>query len=431
MGLPVRSKELSMTRKKIKENTYLTYIPSEKFKTSFFSAQMIVPLARETAGLNALLVNVLSRGTVRCPDMAAIGRELDMLYGARLEPAVRKKGENQMFGFVASCVDDRFLPQGQKLMERMADLLGEFWCDPVTKGGRLLEDYVDSERENLADLIRSDINDKRSYAARRLMEEMCREEPYGVSRIGRAQDVEKISLQRLNRHYKAILPTARLELFYCGSAREERVIGAFTRAFAALPRQGEALPAPTTRRPVPPEYRLVAEEMDVTQGKLCLGFRTDSADMPATMLMNTMFGGYSNSKLFLNVREKLSLCYYAGSAYHRLKGIITVSSGIEFANYDRAVEEIFAQLEAIRRGEWEDWELEGALQFLLNGLRSMKDSAGALEDYILGQAAVGGDETLEGLSAALRQVTPQRIQDAAAAVGPDTVYFLKGKEEEA
>ena len=417
-----------MTRTKIRENTYLTYVPSRKFKTGFFSAQMAVPLSQKTAGLNALLVNVLSRGTVRCPNMAAIGRELDMLYGARLEPTVRKKGENQMFGFAASCVDDRFLPQGQRLLEKMTDLLGEFWCDPVTRGGRLLEDYVDSERENLVDLIRSDINDKRAYAARRLMEEMCREEPYGVSRIGSAQDVEKISLQKLNKHYKTVLSQARLELFYCGSAPEKWVIGAFTRAFAALPRQGETLPAPTTRRPAPEAHRVVTEEMDVTQGKLCLGFRTDSTDMPATMLMNAMFGGYSNSKLFLNVREKLSLCYYAGSAYHRLKGIITVSSGIEFANYDRAVEEIFAQLEALRNGDWEDWELEGALQSLLSGLRSMEDSAGALEDYVLGQAAVGGDETLEGLSAALRQVTPQRIRDAAAAVKPDTIYFLKGKE---
>ena len=428
MDPPVLSKELSMTRKKIKENTYLTYIPSEKFKTSFFSAQLIMPLAKKTAGLNALLVNVLSRGTLRCPNMAAIGRELDMLYGARLDPTVRKKGENQMFGFIASCVDDRFLPPGQQLMEKITDLLGEFWCDPVTRGGRLLEEYVDSERENLVDLIRSDINDKRAYAARRLMEEMCADEPYGVGRMGSAQDVERINLRKLNDHYKAILPEARMELFYCGSAPEKRVAGAFTRAFASLPRQGEALPAPTVRRPAPEPHRVITEEMDVTQGKLCLGFRTDSADMPATMLMNAMFGGSSNAKLFLNVREKLSLCYYAGSAYHRLKGIITVSSGIDSCNYDRAIEEIFAQLDALRRGDWEDWELESSRQALLSSLRSMEDSAGSLEDYVLGQAAVGGDETLEGLSAALREVTPQRIRDAAGAVRPDTIYFLKGKE---
>ena len=207
-----------MTRQMLMENVYLTYIPSEKFKTSFFSAQMAVPLRAETAGLNALMVNVLSRGTARCPDMAAIGRELDMLYGARLEPTVRKKGENQLFGFVASCVDDRFLPAGERLLEPVTDLLGDMYCRPAADGGRLREDYADSERENLADLIRSDLNDKRSYAARRLMEEMCAGEPYGVRRMGRAEDVERISLRALDEHYRTILPQGRLELFYCGSA---------------------------------------------------------------------------------------------------------------------------------------------------------------------------------------------------------------------
>ena len=130
--------------------------------------------------------------------------------------------------------------------------------------------------------------------------------------------------------------------------------------------------------------------MDVNQGKLGIGFRTDSQDVPATMVMNAMFGGTSNSKLFLNVREKLSLCYYAGSAYHRAKGLLTVSSGIEAANYDRAVSEIMAQLEALRQGDWEAWEFAGAKSALRNSFLSLEDSAGGLEDYAMGQAATGG-----------------------------------------
>ncbi len=276
-----------MTRQLLMNNVYLTYIPSEKFKTSFLSAQMAAPLEKETAGRNALLVNVLNRGTVRCPDMAAIGRELDMLYGARLEPTVRKKGENQLFGFVASCVDDRFLPKGEKLLEKLTDLLGEFYCSPITRGGRLLEEYVESERENLADLIRSDINDKRSYAARRLLEEMCAGERYGVGRMGSAKDVEKISLQKLNSYYHDLLPKGRLELFYCGSAPEKRVAGAFARAFAALPRQGGLEPAATVRRPPREPAQVVEEEMDVSQGKLCIGCRTDCTDMAAAQTAET------------------------------------------------------------------------------------------------------------------------------------------------
>ena len=420
-----------MTRQNLMDNVYLTYVPSEKFKTSFLSAQMVVPLAPETAGLNALLVNVLGRGTLRCPDMAAIARELDLLYGARLEPSVRKKGENQTFGFVASCVDDRLLPAGERLLEPLADLMGEMFLSPATRNGRLRGDYVDSERENLADLIRSEINDKRSYAARRLIAEMCAGEPYGVSRLGGARGVERISLHKLNSHYQALLPRARLELFYCGSAPEKRVAGLFTRAFAALPRQGKQIePAPTVRREAPAEPRVITEEMDVAQGKLGVGFRTMSDDGAATMIMNSMFGGTSTSKLFLNVREKLSLCYYAGSSYHRKKGLITVSSGIETKNYQWALDEIMTQLEALRRGEWEDWELEGARSSLRNALRSMEDSASALEDFTMGQMATGSDETIPGLLSAVEAVTPERVRQAAEQVRPDTIYFLKGKEAE-
>ncbi len=421
-----------MTRQMLMDNVYLTCVPSEKFKTSFLSAQMAAPLEQETAGYNALLVNVLSRGSVRFSDISAIGRELDMLYGARLDPTVRKIGENQLLGFVASGVDDRFLPKGEKLLEKLADLLGEFWCSPATRGGRLLEEYVESERKNLADLIRSDVNDKRAYAARRLLEEMCAGERYGVRRLGTPESVEKIQPRRLNSHYREMLSRGRLELFYCGSARPERVRGAFLRAFAPLPRQGGGIePAPTVRRPAREQPRVVTEEMDVSQGKLCIGCRTSSGDRAATMLMNAMLGGATTSKLFVNVREKLSLCYYAGSTYHRLKGLITISSGIEPENYARAVEEITGQLETLQRGEWEDWELEGARQSLLSSLRSVEDSISAMEDFTVGQAVSNGEETVPGLIAAIDAVTPLRVREAAEAVKADTIYFLKGREERA
>ena len=417
-----------MTRQMLMDNVYLTHIPSDKFKTSYFSAQMAAPLRAGTAGRNALLVNVLGRGTARLPDMAALGRELDMLYGARLGPQLRRMGENQVFGFTASCVEDRFLPPGEALLEKTAELMGDMFCAPALQEGRLRRDYADSERANLIDEIHSIVNDKRVYAARRLLEEMCAGEPYAVRLLGSAEDMERITLEELDAHYRSMLPQGRLELFYCGSAPEERVAGAFARAFARLPREGLLEPAPTTRRPVRPEPLVVTEEMDVSQGKLGMGFRTQCPDVPANLMLDAMFGGTSTSKLFLNVREKLSLCYYADSAYHRLKGLVTVSSGIEFQNYGRAVEEILRQLEALRRGDWEDWEIEGARQSLVNSLRTMEDSAGSMEDFVMGQAAAGSDETIPGLIAALAEVTPERVRAAAESVKPDTIYFLKGKE---
>ncbi len=169
----------------------------------------------------------------------------------------------------------------------------------------------------------------------------------------------------------------------------------------------------------------------MTQGKLAMGFRAASDDAHAMLLANLVFGGYSNSKLFLNVREKLSLCYYASSAYHRSKGIVTVSSGVEFADFARAREEILAQLDSVRLGDFEPWELEGARSVLVNAVRTREDSAGRMEENVLGQAATGLWETEEELIDALLAVTPERIAAAAGSMTLDTVYFLTGEEARA
>ena len=419
------------SRKEIMPHVYLTYLPAKKFKTSCFSAHFVTPLSRETAGYNALLPAVLRRGTMRCPDMVSLSAALDRLYGAQIDYTVRKKGERQCVGFVATTIDDAFAPGGEKLLESAADLMGQLFLDPVTRNGRLLPDYVESEKQNLIDAIRSIRNDKRDWADLRLMREMCASEPYGVLRLGDEKTVKSINNQKLHRHYQELLSASRLEIFYCGSAEESRVRDAMLSAFAALPRGAVQPCPPILRREAPAEPRYVTESMDVTQGKLSMGWRCGSDDLPAMIMANLMFGGTSNSKLFLNVREKLSLCYYASSSYARSKGIMTVSSGIETADYDKALGEILHQLDEVRLGHWEDWEFDGALATMLSSLDSLPDSQGAMENYYLGQAATEQHETPEELAAMLREVTPQRVRAAAESAVLDTVYFLKGKEEQA
>ena len=298
----------------------------------------------------------------------------------------------------------------------------------MTRGGRFLPEYVESEKTNLIDSIRSIRNDKRDWADRRLLEEMCAAEPYGVSRWGDEQSAAKINNQKLYQYSQRLLAESRLELFYCGSAERRRVEDALLEAFAALPRGVPAELSTPERPAAPSEPRFVTETMDVTQGKLAMGFRCATDDVPAMILANLLFGGTSNSKLFMNVREKLSLCYYASSLYARSKGILTVSSGIETKDYDRALAEILHQLEAVQRGEWEDWELAAAHSAMRASLQSLGDSQGAMENYYLGQAATGQDESPEELLVLLSEVTPERIRAAAQSVKLDTVYFLKGRE---
>lgn len=416
-------------RKEIMQNVFLTYLPAKKFKTCLLSAHFVTPLRQETASYNALLPAVLRRGTMRCPDMESLSAAMDTLYGASIDYTVRKKGERQCVGFVANCIDDAYAPGGEKLLEGVAELLGELILDPVTRNGRFLAEYVESEKQNLIDAIRGLKNDKRDWADIRLMQEMCAGEPYGVLRLGDEDSVAKIDNQKLYRHYQNLLTTSRVEMFYCGSAEEKRVESALLTAFASLGRgKVEEMP-PICQIAAPAEPRYITEELDVQQGKLSMGWRCETGDVPAMILANLLFGGTSNAKLFMNVREKMSLCYYASSSYARSKGIMTVSSGIEVKDYDKAVNEILHQLEQVQQGQWEDWELSGALASMRTSLDSLPDSQGALENYYLGQIAIDAPDTPEELWRELEAVTPERIMAAAKSACLDTVYFLKGKEE--
>lgn len=419
---------MEVTRTQLAEGVYLTYLPARKFKTSLLSAQFVTPLRPETVSANALLPAVLRRGTVQYPDLGTLSARLDQLYGARIDYTLRKKGETLCVGFVASLIDDSFIPGGEKLLEPVAELLGELICDPVTERGRFVTSYFDSEKTNLIDAIRSIINDKRDYADLRLLQEMCAGEPYGISRLGDEKGAEKLQPKKLYAQYNRLIATSRLELFYSGSAAQERVERALASAFSTLPREEITETVLTRPHQLTGEPKIINEEMDVTQGKLGMGFTCGSGDTAALLLGNTLFGGSSNSKLFLNVREKLSLCYFASSLYHRQKNLITVSSGIEFENYQRAFDEIMAQLKAVQNGDLEDWELEGARSVLLNAYASMGDSQGKLENFYIGQAATGQEETPEILAQQVRTCSAQRIFDAMSTVSLDTVYFLKGKE---
>lgn len=416
-------------RREIMQDVFLTYLPAQHFKTSRLTLNLVTGLDRASASANALLPAVLRRGTVRCPDMESLSAALDTLYGANIDYTVRKKGERQCVGFAAGFIDDGFTPHGERLLEPVAQQLGELLLEPVTRDGCFLGEYVESEKANLIDAIRALKNDKRDWADIRLMQEMCAGEPYSVLRLGDEETAGAITADALYRHGQELMASSRVEMIYCGGAEERRVEDAVLSALAKLPR-GSQTPLPPVRRAAAPETpRCIIETMDVTQGKLAMGYRCTSDDYPAMVLANLIFGGTSNSKLFLNVREKHSLCYYASSSYARSKGILTVSSGVEVTDFERAEEEIERQLHAVQQGDWEDWEQEGALQAIRTSLLSLTDSQGALENFYLGQIASGATETPEELAASLQQVTKERIVAAARTVTPDTVYFLRGKEE--
>lgn len=422
-----------VTRNQLLPGVFLTSVHTKKFKSSLLSMTLLTPLKGETAAVNALIPHILRRGSQAHPDMQSLAAALDQLYGGAVEPTVRKRGEIQCVGFVGSFLDDAYALDHSSVLSQAAALMGELLLRPYTRDGAFCPDYTRQEKANLVDRIRAEINDKRQYAVSRLVEEMCAGEPYGVGRMGREADVEAITPLSAWEQYRWLLAHARLELYYCGSEAPERVCQILEKALSGLPREGGYEIPGTIVIPAAGTVRQVTESLDVAQGKLTMGFRTGgitaaSPEYPALMLCNALFGGTTTAKLFLNVREKLSLCYYASSSLDRYKGAMLVSSGVEFSHKQRAEDEIMAQLEACRRGELEAWEVDGARRYTVSALLTIPDSQGRQEDWWLSQAVAGLAQGPEELARAVESVSVEAAVRAARALSLDTVYFLKGTE---
>ena len=427
---------MEFNRTELMPGVFLSHLRSDKFKTACMSVTLLTQLRRETAAMNAVIPFVLHRGTTRYGDMEQLSRRMDELYGAAVEPVVRRIGEIQCIGFYGSFPEPDYLPGGEALLGDTCALMAQLLLDPATRGGLLLPQYVDSEREKLLDIIRSRMNDKRSYALTRCIEEMCCYEDFAVSRFGSESEAENIHYKKLTRHYRELIQTCPVEIFYCGKTDFKAVSAAMRDAFSAMPRGEIDYDIGTDLRmnAVEDHIRFVEEEMDVTQGKLVLGFRLgecmEEPDIPALYVFNAVYGSGATSKLFMNVREKLSLCYYASSAVYLHKGIMLVSSGIEFDKLDAARDEILAQLDSVRRGEITDDELRSAKKSVASDLRAVQDSIGELEGFYLSQALDGLDYGPAELAALAEDVTKEDVQAIAESIECDLIYFLKGSGEE-
>ena len=420
--------------KQLADGVELLVNRTDKFKTGLLSATLTVPLRREDATAGALIPEVLYRGSRSCPDMERLSAATDALYGASLGTGVRQRGESQCISFLCSVIDDRYALDGSAVLEPAAGLMGEVLLDPAAENGVFRRDYVKGEGANLADRIRARVNDKRSWSIFRLVQEMCAGEAYAVDKLGDAEEALSVSPEGLWADYQALLGRAKVTFYYGGSAQPERVEETVRRAFAPLLRGRNApVECAVPREPFGP-VRTVTDEMDVTQGKLAMGFRTggvtmDSPDYPALLVCNALYGGSANSRLFLNVREKMSLCYYASSLIDKLKGLLVVSSGVEFGDFDRAQEAILAQLDELRAGRFTGEERNAAIRTVVNGLRGRLDSQGQMEDDCVTKLIRGvrPDDGAE-LIRSVERVTAEDIAQAAQRIRLDTVYRLTGKE---
>ncbi|TSB46464.1 EF-P 5-aminopentanol modification-associated protein YfmF [Alkalicoccobacillus porphyridii] len=402
---------------------------TDKYKTTTFMVMLRAPLEKDTVSKRALLPHVLQGGTKQWPTRQKLRVHLDDLYGARLSGDVRKSGEQHVISFFMDVANERYLKEKTSLLGNALDVLSDVLLHPFTENNGFAKDVVESEKRTLKQRIESVYDDKMRYANMRATEVMCKGEPYAIPAFGDKESVDAITAQDLYDYYQSILKTDGIDLYVVGDVDEKQVseqVHSLFQLSQPAPQKQVSVPAPVAVD----EVKVVHENQDIKQGKLNMGFRTHTqygdSDYAAMQVFNGLYGGFTHSKLFVNVREKESLAYYAASRLESHKGILMVMAGIEFEKYDRAVEIINEQFEKMKQGDFTESEIDQTKSMLRNQLLEAADSASGQIELNYRQQLSAADDTVEDLLKQIEQVSKEDIIQAGKKCELDTIYFLKG-----
>ena len=426
---------MELSRRKIADGIYASCLPGEKFKVNSITLGINMPLDIESVTAANLLTRVLKRGCEKYPDIGAIERKLDDLYAAGLALGVNRSGESHYL-----CIYTDFLSslytEDCDIINEVVDMIGEILLNPLTENCAFNSEYVKGEKKNLADDIDSLINNKAKYARNRCIELMCENEAYSISMLGDKAVLDKITPEQLLSFHNTILKSGQIEILYTGDTSFfEKVCDALIRVFATLCRNYSYVESNCEVKAGAEKLREISEQMEVNQGKLAMGLRTGitntDPDIGALIVANEIFGGSPNSKLFMNVREKMSLCYYCSSSLDAVKGLMFINAGIESDNYTVARDAILAQLKAVQNGEFTDDEFDSAINSLTNSYKSVSDSISALESWYMPRIFRGETDTPETRLTQIASVTKDDVKRAAGRICPDLIFFLRGSTKEA
>ena len=407
-------------------------IKDKRFKTGRVSVTMFLPLDSKTASSYALLPFVLTNSCQKYPNFTSLNQKLADLYGASLFSDVSKIGDMQALTISVSFLDNKFALDEENLSSQLTKLLCDVLFDPLIENGAFKQEIVEQERRQLIELIDSEYNDKRILAKTRCEQLMCKDEKFGISRLGDKETLLKLTPEDVFDAWKTALRTARIEIMALGDLDESSALENFKNAFSRINREN-VINYKTQIIGKATKIKEQYDDLDIAQSKLVMGFRTgaalqDDEVMPVRVAV-ALFGATPQSKLFLNVREKLSLCYYCSAKYDRNKGIMLVQSGVEKKNIKRAKDEILNQLDEIKKGNSTDAELDDTKRSLANSYRNIGDILSGLENFYLSQAF--DDEFLppEQFIEKMYKVSREQVINAANLITLDTVYALVGNEE--
>ncbi len=417
----------------IKKGIKLHEIQTDKFKTNLIAIFLTMPISRENVTKNSLISAVLRRGSKNMPTQAQISKEMEEMYGASFDCGLDKTGDNHILKFYIEAINDKFLPQSdENMLKTSIEKVLEIVFNPLVENGEFKKEYVQQEKENVKRIIQGKTDNKARYAFDRCIEEMYKDEPYGLYKYGYIEDLENITPKNLYEYYKKMISECKIDIFVSGNIEEVKDIVEKNENIQKLQEREANYKINKIETKEIVQEKEIKEEMDVTQGKIVIGLdlELDNEEQKYdAMLYNAILGGTANSKMFQEVREKASLAYTAGSSYVRYKSNIFIRCGIEIKNYEKALEIIRKQLEDMKNGVFTDEDIENAKNGIISGIKSIDDEQDTEITYFFGQELTDTKTSLEQYIEKIQNVTKQEIVAVANSITINTVYFLKNIEK--
>ncbi len=415
----------------IKKGIKLHTIHTDKFKTNLIAIFLTTKLSKENVTKNAVISALLRRGSKNMPSQEEISKQMEEMYGASFDCGLDKTGDNQVIKFYLETVNDNFLPQqGENMLTTSLEKLLEIVLDPYTENGAFKEEYVEQEKNNIKQRIEGKIDNKAKYALDRCIEEMYKNEPFGLYKFGYVEDLKEMDAKNLYDYYQELIKSCKIDLFISGSITDDikQVLNANENMRKLEERTPNYVEPKELNKVLPKQEQVITESMEVTQGKLILGLDVslDKEELRYdTLIYNSILGGSANSKMFQNVREKAHLAYVAGSNYLRYKNNIFVNCGIEIGNYEKALQLIKEQIEDMKKGKFTQEEIENAKKGIIATIKTIDDEQDTQITYYFGQELSNNNISIEEYMNRIEKVTQEDIIHIAQKVAIHTIYFLK------
>lgn len=392
-------------------------IETKKFKTNVYALYLTIPLTKENVTYNALIPTVLKRGCEKYNNQLEISKKLEEMYDATFGIGITKVGNNEVLKFYLESLNNNYLPNNEDLSKTSIEMLLNIVMKPYLVNEKFDDDYVEQEKENLKKVIESRKDNKDTYATNRLLEEMFKEEPYGLYKFGNIDEIDNITSEKLYEKYKELIKNSEKYLYIVGDV-ENLNIESYNIDEKEITISKE-FPVKISEK-----ENIVKEQMDVTQGKLVIGLNTPNNKQEVIALYNTILGKGANSKLFLNVREKEGLAYSAGSTYLKRNNAIIISTGIEVSKYNKAVEVIKNQLKDMEDGNITEKEMKDAKQFINAGLNLINESSENMIEYRFDKDLYNEEIDIEKYRKEIEEIKKEDIVKVAKQIKIDTIYFL-------